>query len=379
MTGQQVESSSGPGSAKLTGLVHAIPAGRVIWSVVLVFAAIWAGWLEFLVVRLAVRNWPLYETDFTVFYTAARVPLDVVYDTTRLTLAQAWSGVDGTSPRPFPYPPTFLFLLWPFGKLAILPALAAWVTLGLTAFCAASRKLIGKAWPLMLLSPTVLVGVITGQVVFLMGAALMAGVIWLPKRPLLAGVVLGFAATIKPQVMVFVPFALVIAGQWRALGSALVAGTALGLVSLAVHQGLWLEWIAAVRGFNELIAHETWPAKISATPVGFFKSLGVENGYVLEAVAAVSAVAALAMVYRAFRREDPLARYAALAVGYLLVAPYALWYELALLQPVALVAMFDRRWGSRIAGLLAFLLFPRALGVMALAINSVRKEDPLPR
>lgn len=344
--------------------------GRVFWSVALVFTAIWAGWLEFIVVRNTVGHWPVYMTDFTVFYTAARVPLEVVYDTARITAAQAWSGVDGTAPRPFPYPPTFLFLLWPFGRLQVLPALAAWTGLGLTAYCVAGWRLIGRVWPLMLLSPTVLVGAITGQVTFLMGAALMAGVIWLPKRALLAGVVFGLAATIKPQVMVFVPFALIFAREWRALGAAVVAGTLVGLISLAVHQGLWLEWIAAVRGFNDLIMHEAWPAKISATPVGFIKSLGVENRYILGAVSVVSIVAALAIVYRAFREDDPLQRYAALAIGYLLVAPYALWYELALLQPVAVVAMLDRRWLNRGAGLLAFALFPRALGVVALGAAS---------
>lgn len=342
------------------------------------FVALWAGLLEFVVVRNTVGHWPIYMTDFTVFYTAARVPLEVVYDSARLTAAQAWSGVDGTAPRPFPYPPTFLFVLWPFGRLGVLPALAAWIGLGLSAYCVAAWKLIGRAWPLILLSPTVLVGAITGQVTFLMGAALMAGVIWLPKRPLLAGVVFGLAATIKPQVMVFVPFALVFAGQWRALGAAVVAGTLFGLVSLAVHQGLWLEWIAAVRGFNELITHEAWPAKISATPVGFVKSLGVENGYALGFVSVVSALAALVIVFRAFRRDDPLQRYAALAIGYLLVAPYALWYELALLQPVAVVAMLDRRWMNRGAGLLGFLLFPRALGVVALAITSIRDSLSVP-
>ena len=358
--------------------------GRVIWPVVLIFTAIWAGWLEFLVVRQAVDTWPVFKTDFTVFYTAARVPLDVVYDSAQLTAAQAWSGADGRHPRPFPYPPTFLFLLWPLGRLAVLPALVAWVTLGLGAFCLAARKLIGKAWPMILLSPAVLVGIISGQVVFLMGAGLMTGVIWLPKRPLLAGVAFGLAATIKPQVLVFVPFALVFAGQWRTLGAAVVAGTLLGLASLAVHQGMWLQWVAAVREFNELISHEAWPAKISATPVGFFKSLGVENGWVLGAIAAVSAVSALAMVYRAFRRDDPVARYAALTVGYLLVAPYALWYELALLQPVAVVCMLDRRWIHRGGGLLAFALFPRALGVLALASTSLlerpasREQSPKP-
>ena len=327
--------------------------------------------------RDAVARWPVYKTDFTVFYTASRVPLDVVYDSVRLTAAQAWAGVDGSMPRPFPYPPTFLLLLWPFGRLEALPALLSWVALGLAAYGIAAWKLIGRAWLLTLLSPAVMVAALTGQVTFLLAAAMMAGVIWLPARPLLAGVVFGLAATIKPQVLVLVPLALIFAGAWRTLAASVVTGTLAGLVSLAVHQGLWLEWLQAIIGFDKLIAREAWPATISATPVGFIKSLGVDNGYVLGAVGVVSAAAALAMTFRAFRRDDPVARYGALVIGYLLVSPYALWYELALLQPVAAVALIDRRWVNRIGGLLAFLLYPRALGVVALGVFVYLRRSPV--
>jgi hypothetical protein len=157
-------------------VVHAARVGRIIWSVVLGLTVISTGWLEYLAVRDAVARWPVYKTDFTVFYTASRVPLDMVYDSVRLTAAQAWAGVDGSMPRPFAYPPTFLFLLWPFGRIEPLPALLSWVTLGLAAYCIAAWKLIGRAWPLIVLSPAVMVAVLTGQVTFLLGAGLMAGI-----------------------------------------------------------------------------------------------------------------------------------------------------------------------------------------------------------
>jgi len=183
--------------------------------------------------------------------------------------------------------------------------------------------------------------------------------------------VFGVAATIKPQVVVLVPFALAFAGQWRALSAAVATGGLVGAISLAVHQGAWLEWIGSLVGFNEIVANEAWARSMSTTPTGFLLKHGVENVAVVGVVQVASAVFALALTYRAFRRDNMVERYGALAIGYLLISPYAPWYELALLQPVAIVALMDKRWTHRVAGLLGFTLLPRVLGVLALGLVSL--------
>lgn len=345
-------------------------AGRVIWSSVYLFTAFWCGWAAYILVADAIHLWPKFTTDFTVFYTAVRSPFEIIYNVEALTRAQAWAGEDGSRLRPFPYPPSFLFFVWPFGRLAFLPALLSWIALGFTLFAAATWRLIGRPWPLLLLSPAVAMGAITGQVTFMIGAALMAGVLLLKDRPIMAGVVFGLAATIKPQAVLLVPFALVFAGQWRALGSAVVMGALVGLASLAVHQGLWLQWLGSLSEFNDIIAKEEWARTMSATPTGLLRRQHMDDPLLVGVVQTLSAVFALVITFRAFRQPDPVRRYGALAIGYLLISPYALWYELALLQPVAIVALLDKRWTHRVAGLLGFTFLPRGLGVLALGVVS---------
>jgi hypothetical protein len=70
-------------------------------------------------------------------------------------------------------------------------------------------------------------------------------------------------------------------------------------------------------------------------------------------------------------------RYAALCVSYLLISPYALWYELALLQPVAVLLLLERQWKSRAGGLVAYTLFGRVAAVAVVAgLLLLNRPDP---
>src|SRR6185503_12407552 len=92
---------------------------------------------------------------------------------------------------PFGYPPCFLLPLAPFGLLSYPVAAFDWVLLTFAAYCAALRRW-APAMPWLALSfPPLMVNVITGQSGFLIAAVLIGGMALLPKRPLLAGALLG--------------------------------------------------------------------------------------------------------------------------------------------------------------------------------------------
>jgi hypothetical protein len=336
-----------------------------IWFGCLALLVILLAWLGALTIRNVVTAWPKFPSDFLVFWTAARAPLHSIYDVEALTRAQAWAVVDLQDKRPFAYPPTFLLLIAPFGRLPLLAAVLAWSAIGIGLFCAASRQLIGRAWPLMLLSPAFVCAAVTGQVTFMIGAGLMAGVLLLPRRSLLAGLLFGVVATLKPQAAVMVPLALIVGQHWRALLAATLSGGAIGAASLAWRPELWSQWLKALPTFSRIIESDAWDMWIGVTPKATAHQLGLQ-GTPFEPVLIVAAGAmAVATVVMAFRRGDPLQRYAALCVGYLLISPYALWYELALLQPVAVALLLARGWPPRAAGLVAYTLFGRILSTLA--------------
>jgi hypothetical protein len=71
---------------------------------------------------------------------------------------------------------------------------------------------------------------ISGQSSFLSSAAIIAIFMWLDRRPIISGVLIGML-TVKPQLGVLFPFMLVASGRWRTFGAA--AGTALALVAVS--------------------------------------------------------------------------------------------------------------------------------------------------
>jgi alpha-1,2-mannosyltransferase len=196
---------------------------------------------------------------------------------------------------------------------------------------------------------------------------LMAGVLLLPKRPLLAGLLFGVVATLKPQAAVMVPLALIVGRHWRAMLAATLSGGAIGAASLAWRPELWSQWLKVLPTFSRIIDSDAWDMWIGVTPKAAAHQLGLQGTPLEPVLMAAAGALGVASVVMAFRREGAIQRYGALCVGYLLISPYALWYELALLQPVAVALLLERGWRPRAAGLVAYTLFGRILSTVAVA------------
>jgi hypothetical protein len=154
----------------------------------------------------------------------------------------------------FIYPPLLAFLLSPFAWLPIQAAAWVWSALHF-ALLGASVYLIAREVLRRLDQPTDLVTVaIVGSLAMLVCVdkvraemnmqqsnlivllSFGLGLLWLDRRPLLAGLVLGFAANIKYLTLITLPY-LVLRRRWRAAGSLVLSAA-----GWAILPALYVGW-----------------------------------------------------------------------------------------------------------------------------------------
>ena len=306
--------------------------------------------------------------DFLPMWTGARMAWpapQLLYDFEAITAAQDWLMNGWSRLRPFVYPPSALPALAPFAALPFLWGYIAWTLLGAvllagaTAQAAERQRLLAAA--LVLASPPAATAIIVGQATLLVAALLALGVMELARRPRLAGALFGIAAAIKPQAAVLVPVALVAARAWPALGFAILAGGAMGLVSLAmVGWTPWWAWLESLPRFAEAISLSPTLMRGGVTLTMMGTNLGVEPN-LLSWIRLFALLAAVAATWLAFARgRDTAYRLAALSAGALAIMPYAMHYEATLMAPAAVfLALSPHRWVFGVAAVASLSLAMR--------------------
>ena len=303
--------------------------------------------LFLLLCALCAPNWPRsfidrnLSADFSVFWAAAQFGLHapaLIYDDVAVTLQQVDAIGVVAGIRPWAYPPTALLPLLAFGALPYTAALMLFVTASLGLYVIATRRLFDRrkllALGLVALSQPVIFAALNGQMVFVVGALVISALIWLPTAPVRAGILIGIAAAIKPQLLVFAPLAMLACREYRALGASLCAGGGMILLSLLLGPERWVEWVAAMARFKDAVAGLDILYR-NVTPTGILWFLGVIGPAQWIANLAF-ALAGGWIVWRVFRRSDDVpTRLVALVGGALFAAPYAMNYDLVLLVPAA--------------------------------------------
>ncbi len=278
------------------------------------------------IVVAIIAAWNLADKrpDFTVIHAAARYAGGPVYDADWLLARQP--GVN--YPAPWAYPPPFLLMILPLALFAFKAAYALWIGLSSAAYVEAAGLRSGRWAPLIILSPLYFVFAGMGQTNLIMGALAVAG-LTLVEAPALAGMLLGLAACIKPQMIVFVPFALIIAGRWRTLifaGGTAVMACALATIAFGPH--IWMDWINALPEFLRLNAQ-----------------MGIMNvGPASPWMRALLGLSGLGLIWRAFRRDDIETQIVAVLGLAFLCSPHSKAYDLAVLAPAALAVIVRRGW-----------------------------------
>ena len=234
---------------------------------------------------------------------------------------------------PFQYPPSFLLPVWWLGNFSYPAALSLWTLAGLAALVAAGWMFFPERlrWPAiaaLLAAPASLLNGVSGETGFFSAAVLLAGFGLLPMRPMLAGLAFGLL-TLKPQLGVLIPFALLARRDYRAMLSACATALALIALSCAVFPaGLWAAWLHQMPIYQAqyLAAGKSLGLNAGVTIAADLTGIGTAPGiaWVMQGVASLAGAAA---VFFAFKRAPYRLAVAALLAGTCLCAPHAYAYD----------------------------------------------------
>ncbi|HVB66847.1 MAG TPA: glycosyltransferase family 87 protein [Acetobacteraceae bacterium] len=252
---------------------------------------------------------------------------------------------------PFAYPPSILLLIWPLAAASPITGTLVWVVIGLAAFMWASwQRGRGALWStatvaFAAIAPSTLAALDWGQVSLLVSALLIGGWRLIDRRPILSGVLFGLAS-IKPQLGILVPVALVSAGYWRTTVSATVT---VGLTILA--SGLafgWSNWTglpAALLSLSHVIGATSGFDGNCPTMTAALRMIGAGT-FITTAGQAVTTIGAAVSVWLAFRGGVTPLAVALLMAGTFLATPYAVFYDLPTLS-YAVALMVTERYDNK--------------------------------
>ena len=270
---------------------------------------------------------------------------------------------------PYPYPPTYLFALWPLGwlpyRIAYLVWDAACLLLYLWAVFGARVRTV-LFW-FVLLAPVTTIALSQGQNGLLTSALMVGGMRLMRGRPVLGGVLIGLA-TFKPQLGMLIPLALIAAGYWRTFLAAAVTASVLALLSIgAFGWSAWPAWLHDAAGHaayvDQAVSDYLKPSVLANL------TLARLGGPVAHAVQGFVTVVVAVIVVLCFRRGVTDLSLAALQVGTFLAMPYTFRYDMPMMTNGILLLVRDRWRSGGSLGLVEAGII--GLGFLAPAVNTL--------
>lgn len=354
-----VEEAAIPGDGGAAPDRHWLNEERVrvySWMAVAIFGSILVVWIALALPDLVDPRGKPLGYDFMAYWSAAKLALAgraaLAFDEGVISAVQhqAVPSLPGII-FPWHYPPTFLLPVAPLGLLPYAAALVAF-TVGTAALWAALVRRVmpdPRAWIVAAAAPAGLINLLDGQNAFLTAALAGFALIWLDRRPIAAGVLIGLLA-IKPHLAVLFPLALLAEGRWRTIAAAAATVVALGAASLAAFG--WDSWAAFLRHLpmtQAMAEHGAVPWGTMPSGYVFALSLGapVAAAWVLQGAAALFAAGCVWRTWRS-RAAGFEAKAATLVAGSLLVSPYLFYYDLVwAVLAIGWLALLGLRAGFR--------------------------------
>jgi Glycosyltransferase family 87 len=319
----------------------------VLWAVMLLSLYQGEHWL------VKKNGVPVY-TDFTNTFAAGLHALhkdtEALYIPAESLIAQdALVGAGNSFHSTWPYPPTFFLVLAPLAILPYLLAFLTWNVATLLAYIAVVYFIVRRppAIALVLASPFTFMNIVVGQMGFLTASLLGSSMLFLERRPGMAGVLIG-CLTYKPQFGILLPLALAASRQWRALVSAIATTALLVGASITIFgAGSWeafprelfaqasLNLSADPELINPLFSQRDYWVGLQ-TAYGLIRTLGGSAGlaWFAQGITTCAAASIVWFIWRSPARY-PL-KAATLSAAALVATPYAHAYDLvAIAIPIA--------------------------------------------
>jgi hypothetical protein len=295
-----------------------------------------------------------------------------LYEATGYTRIPNLSAGTGHISVVWTYPPTFFLLLAPLAMLPYLTAFLTWTLVTLLGcvviICLIVRR--PHAIPLVLASPFTPRNIFLGQNGFLTASLLGAALLFLERRPIVAGVFIG-CLSYKPQFGILLPVALVASARWRAVASAGVTGALLaGGSAASFGMEAWASFPGALTAFSTFLFAD--PDAFPAFAWGQFQSVFglVRTLHGSAAVASLAQAATTAgvaiIVWLVWRSSTRYALKAAtLSAGALLTTPYIFAYDMAAVAVAVAFVVSDQMRCGMLRGEQTILaaLFATCLGI----------------
>jgi hypothetical protein len=267
-----------------------------------------------------------------------------LYDMPRLHAAQVALGLASDRFGPFPYPPTFLAILWPLGAFSIGEAFVAFMAVSFVSYLVAST---GSRWavPFAAFNPASVTNFLAGQSGFLSGGLMLGASRLIAKYPVVAGALFSLL-TYKPQLGIMVPIALLASRQWTCIASATVATVA--IIATTSWRFGTEAWVACWQSLGDYASASDTMRQIdtlSPTVSAMLRSMGTSHDVALGCQVLVGIVSAVA-VWMCWRQLDPRnsqPAILALCAATFLATPHALFYDLTMLSGALLLYASHRR------------------------------------
>src|ERR1043165_9570132 len=245
-------------------------------------------------------------------------------------------------------PPSLILVMAPFGLLGYLPALLVWTVSSLILFLAVGRRHFADKRLLLaeVLSPAAVLCVISGQTSLITTIMLVTIFAWLDRRPVPAGILIGLLS-LKPQLGILFPIALIASARWRVFASAAVTTLALAAAAALIFgQQMWIDLVVKGIPMQNLVLID--PDRIATPfhPTIFMNMRGADLPYNLAmAVQLCFTAAAAGAVFWAFRyrrESDPILLMGLFLACTISSVPYFMAYDTLALTLAALLLLDQR-------------------------------------
>jgi alpha-1,2-mannosyltransferase len=340
-------------------------------------------------------------TDFLRLWAASHALLNgkerAIYDPGAFfALEQAVTQPATPDFYPWNYPPSSFLIVYPLALLPYLQSFAAWLALGLAGYLTALWRIFPKPLTLWvgLAFPAVFWTVTHGQTSFLTTSLFCWGLLQLPSRPVLAGILFG-ALTFKPHLGLLLPVALVAGRHWRAVVAAAFTALLSAAASVVLFgTGVWTDFLASTSDTRSMLesgmnfGHYYKMQSVFAAARLLGSPMLV--AYSLQALVALGVAGVVVWIWRR-PTGDPDMKNAVLMAATPLSTAFIFDYDLILLAPAiawlarkaitdstlpyertALVATFLVPFVSRVLGMHTHLLLAPIL-IVALLVATVRR------
>lgn len=295
----------------------------------------------------------LANSDFVNYWMAGRLAIagdvSLLFDPPAYYAAlQAMFGAD-YPPHNWSYPPHAILLFWPLGLLSFKAALAAFLAATLAFYLWSAQAFRTRFapdcdaalfWTAHL--AFIAVNAAATQNGFLTGGLILVFLARSDSRPWLAGLCLGLL-TIKPQLGLLAPLALLFAARWRATAWAVVFTVLfVGASVLAFGIAGWRAYLEVVVPYQHFVMTNWEGAMLLMMPTiaSGLRQIGVDASTALAFQAGFSLLCApLALLALWKSRNDGFLQATAFVFASFLVAPYSFNYDMGAVTTVCAILL----------------------------------------